>query len=76
MADIEYRALVPERMEFGFTMREIDAEGRVVRCVQVDLDCPDSITHTEVTEAYENFLRACGYVIEGEIRYVRRGSEF
>lgn len=72
MTDIEHRALVAERMEFQFLMTEIDGDDRPIRTVIVNLDCPDSITHTEVTEAYANFLRACGYVIDGEITYVRR----
>lgn len=71
MADIEHRDLVAERMEFDFEMREINAEGRVVRRVGMSLDGTDGITHPEITEAYQNFLTACGYVFgRGEIRYV------
>ena len=76
MADIENRALVAERMQFQFLMTELDEEGYAIRTVTVALDTPDSITHTEITEAFQNFLSACGYVFDGEIRYVRRGSEF
>ena len=71
MADIEHRQLVAERMEFDFEMREIDNEGRVIRNVRMSLDCADGQTHDEITEAYQNFLSACGYVFNGEIRYVR-----
>lgn len=76
MADIEHRQLVAERMEFDFEMREIDEEGRVIRRVGMSLDAPDSMTHDEITEAYQNFLKACGYVFNGEIRYVRNESDF
>lgn len=72
MADIEHRQLVPQSMEFEFTMREVDMTGTVIRTVSISLDAPDSITHDEITEAYQNFLMACGYVLNaGEIRYVR-----
>lgn len=76
MADIENRDLVAERMEFDFEMREIDAEGRVVRSVRMSLDGTDGITHPEITEAYQNFLSACGYIFgRGEIRYVTRDED-
>lgn len=72
MADIEHRQLVAERMQFQFLMTETDIDGNPIRTVEVALDCPDSITHDEITEAYQNFLSACGYVFgRGEIRYVR-----
>lgn len=75
MNDRNPRLLVAERMEFDFEMREIDKIGRVIRTVRVNMDCPDSITHSEVTESFQNFLTACGYVFTGEIRYIPRGEE-
>jgi hypothetical protein len=50
----------------------LDKEGNVIRTVVVELNVPDSITHDELTESYQNFLTSCGFVFgRGSIQYVR-----
>jgi hypothetical protein len=56
-----------------FTAEEFDtATGLKEAVIAHEFEVPDSATHDEITERYCNFLRAMGYVINGELVYVRQ----
>ena len=45
------------------TQEDLDAGPSVN--VSIEIEANEDITHTELTEVFERFLRACGYRFEG-----------
>jgi hypothetical protein len=62
-------------MHIAFSMEEYDEPTNVkTKAVVIEFELPADATHDKITEVYGDFLRAVGYVLNGNIEYVSNAS--